>query len=119
MKWREKRSGPCDCGCGRIKQRGWDGMHGYGGAPRYAQGGYIPTPPEGRDTVPIMLSRGHTLMTYASYKALGPDMIKKLFPDSDVELILTADEARELGSAALAKLQKELDERGETPTAEV
>lgn len=77
----------------------------------YAQGGYIPS--SSGQGVPFIIEPGHTLMSLASYRALKPDMREKLFGTGMVELVLTADEVRELGREGLAKLQKELDERGE------
>lgn len=76
--------------------------------PIYAQGGYIPAPPPGMQA--FQLSRGCVLMSLASYRALGPDMIEKLFADQDVDLVMTADEVRELGAEGVEKLQKELGE---------
>jgi hypothetical protein len=75
---------------------------------KYAQGGYIPQPPEGM--VPIQLTRGCVLMSLASYRALGLDMREKLFPDSDVEVMLSAAEVCEMGLQGLEQLQREIDE---------
>lgn len=74
---------------------------------QYAEGGLI-GPPPGGDSVPIMLSRGCVYMSYASYKALGPGAAKTLFPNSDIEVVFTADEVRELGTKALEALQQEV-----------
>lgn len=75
---------------------------------QYASGGYVGPPPVGGDSVPIMLTRGCVYMSYASYKALGPGAAKALFRNSDIEVVLSADEARELGTKALEALQREL-----------
>lgn len=71
---------------------------------QYAEGGYIPG-----GSAPILINRGHTLMSYASYKALGPRGLKELFPNTDIELVFTADDVREMGVKVLEKLQQELD----------
>jgi hypothetical protein len=78
---------------------------------KYAQGGYIPQPPEGM--VPVQLTRGCVLMSLASYRALTPGMREKLFADSDVELVFTLDEVREAGHAVLEQLQQEIEGRAE------
>lgn len=54
---------------------------------KYAQGGYIGP---GRaifrnDTgVPILIHRGELRISAASLAALGPDMLERLFPDTDI-----------------------------------
>lgn len=81
-------------------------------SPKYAQGGFIAAFDGSRgDSVPFLLSRGHTLMSYASYKALGPEGIRALFPNADIEVVFSADEVREFGGAALEKLQEQIVNR--------
>lgn len=72
--------------------------------PIYAEGGYIGPQPPGMQR--YQLSAGCVLMSHASYKALGKDMIEKLFPGQQVELVISADEVRELGTKFLDELNE-------------
>lgn len=68
--------------------------------PQYAQGGYIPG-----GAVAIPLSRGLVLLTRQQLAALGGyEAAHRLYPDSDIEVIITAAEVREMGKDLLDRL---------------
>lgn len=70
----------------------------------FAQGGYIGPSMAYKDSMPIQLFRGCVYMTATQYNNLGPDTIAALYPNSDVEIIYTADEVRELGVKILKRM---------------
>jgi len=60
---------------------------------------------------PIMMSRGHTLMSLASYRALGGAKgVEKVFPNSDVELVYTAADVKEFGKASLERILQRINQ---------
>lgn len=72
-----------------------------GGYVEYNEGGLLPP-----GISPLF--RGCVVMSLASYQALTPGARKELFPNTDVEVVLTAAEVRKLGPQALEQLKREL-----------